>query len=325
MVSISETYDMSTKVNKLGMVAIHTPPKSVLKSHWDGFFRNYGKYRISHCNVALACASILPVDPAGIGFETGQVAPQDMFNPILYTAVSNDSFSTIMSRMYTLGVASQQGSTDINKGSVIEKSTGVVQQYDEQIYYGLLSNKDGFKRAMPQQGFVMKGLVPIVFGLSTNYNAMNEPNGSIGTATNMQISGPIVNTAGTAYAAGVISPAYVKGPAMRMPTLPTTIWNSSDPDVLGTDTNAKIQDTPVTYVGMFITPPAKMQRLYYRLRVTWYIEFSEPRSATDVMSFGGIGAVGNITYGTDYTTQSKDMEIKTNTVDSNGIELEQVM
>ena len=62
-VKVSETYDLSTKTNKMGMLGIHTPDGKLVYSMWRGLFENFRKMRFVSCDVAMACASMLPADP----------------------------------------------------------------------------------------------------------------------------------------------------------------------------------------------------------------------------------------------------------------------
>nr|BBE29361.1 capsid protein [Chlorocebus cynosuros associated smacovirus] len=168
-VKVSETYDLSTKVNKMGFLGIHTPDGPLVHDHYSGLFQNFKKFRYVSCDVAMACASMLPADPLQIGVEAGDIAPQDMFNPILYKACSNDSMSTLLNRLY----AGQAGASSnvIAKNSVVADNSPDFGYDDDNfvdqfaMYYGLLSDTSGWKKAMPQQGLTMTGLRPLTFGI----------------------------------------------------------------------------------------------------------------------------------------------------------------
>lgn len=95
-VTIRETYDLSTKPNKMTLIGIHIPTKNIIQRLYPGFCEQYKMCRILHQNVRVASASRLPLDPAGVGVnEEGTVSPEDVFNPILYKAVSNQSLSNL--------------------------------------------------------------------------------------------------------------------------------------------------------------------------------------------------------------------------------------
>ena len=63
-------------------------------------------------------------------------------------------------------------------------------------------------------------------------------------------------------------------------------------------------DAPNCFVGAIVLPPAKLNRLYYRLKVTWTVEFTQPRPLTDLTNWYGLALVGAMSYGSDYLTQS---------------------
>ena len=153
-VRISETYDLSTKLNKMGIVGIHTPRGALIDQMWPGLVLQHKKFRFVKCDVAMACASMLPADPLQIGVEAGAIAPQDMFNPILYKAVSNDSMSQVLQYIVQ---AQQTGSgtsaTGLLQGSVASVNDPAFKADPEDsvnidqfgIYYGLLSDTDGWR------------------------------------------------------------------------------------------------------------------------------------------------------------------------------------
>ena len=62
-VRISETYDLSTKVGKMGIVGIHTPTGGLIDKMWSGLVLQTDRFRFVKCDVAMACASMLPADP----------------------------------------------------------------------------------------------------------------------------------------------------------------------------------------------------------------------------------------------------------------------
>ena len=192
-VRVSETYDLSTKVGKMGIVAIHTPTGSLIDKMWPGLVLQHKKVRFVKCDVAMACASMLPADPLQIGVEAGSIAPQDMFNPILYKAVSNDSMSNIQSYIQGYGSANIASTVAVNQGSVVDMNEpGFTKDYQGEptgslnpgdpvqidafsIYYGLLADSDSWKKAMPQSGLTMRGLYPLVYQVVSNYGANGRP------------------------------------------------------------------------------------------------------------------------------------------------------
>ena len=186
-VKVSETYDLSTKPDKMGMLGIHTPDGKLVYSMWPGLYQNFRKMRYASCDVAMACASMLPADPLQIGVEAGDIAPQDMFNPILYKACSNDSMSTIFEshlcrcsqfRCFWVG---QNSVTSDNSPEFHYSASQDIDQFA--MYYGLLSDTSGWKKAMPQAGLQIKGLVLITWSLLATHG---QPSviGSLGDGSN---------------------------------------------------------------------------------------------------------------------------------------------
>ncbi len=329
-VRVSETYDLSTKVDKMGIVGIHTPNNDLITRQWKGLFMNYGKFRLASCDVTMACASILPADPLQVGVEAGSIAPQDMFNPILYKAVSNDSMNTFLQFLYGQDLAAQEGVVALDKGSIIDvhdtdfyltQQNGTLANIDQfKMYYGILSNSDGWKKAMPQAGLQMRGLYPLVFenlsnvgytGFATKNNGYvpgKNSNGSFGSVTN--------------YA------QFIRGNAKRMPAVPTSFFvdNTTTANIDGTNVHTMDGgNLPPCYVGLIILPPAKLNQLYYRLKVTWTVEFSDVRALTDIQSWSSMASVGDVAYGTDYAAQSSKMSATTAMVDTDGADIQKIM
>lgn len=353
---VSETYDLSTQVNKMGLLAIHTPDLKLFARHWGGAMMNHKKFRFVKCDVAMACASMLPADPLQIGVEAGDLAPQDMFNPILYKAVSNDSYNSLLNYLqvkYNLLVNNSQENNHAKNSVVADNNTEfkdgldkVVDQWN--MYYGLLSNTAGWKKAMPQAGLTMRGLFPIVYSLVSNlgnaqgiYSTNNDNSTAELSAVSMMAKEELIGRTGSA--AGATTGATFRGPSMRMPSLPTkalfddtnvtgsVVLRYSDPVYPnGTDVNNNILPLgipyiPPCYVGVIVLPPAKLNKLYYRLKVTWTIELIEPESITEFTNWTGLAIVGAQSYGTDYVAQSKATPSKTAMVDTGGAEIQKIM
>ena len=97
-VRISETYDLSTQVGKMGLIAVHTHSFHAISGAWGGLAKNHKFMRLVNCDITMACASMLPADPLQIGTEAGDIAPQDMFNPILFKGGSSRSGRGLHSR-----------------------------------------------------------------------------------------------------------------------------------------------------------------------------------------------------------------------------------
>jgi hypothetical protein len=340
-VRVSETYDLSTKPDKMGMLGIHTPDGKLVYTMWSGLFHNFRKMRYVSCDVAMACASMLPADPLQIGVEAGDIAPQDMFNPILYKACSNDSMSNLLNRLYA--GAHNVGLPWVGKNSVTSdndpefnlSSTQDVDQFA--MYYGLLSDTSGWKKAMPQAGLQMKGLVPITWSLLAT---QGQPSviGSLGDDSNKILYPNSGEDTGFTKIGIDSNPLgrYMRGSSRTMPAFDTMVMakdgvhsNDLTMDVKGIDSSGTVPelgtstikvpfppgvgdanmvvpnlDAPDCFVAAIVLPPAKLNRLYYRLKVTWTIEFTGPRPLTDLTNWYGLANVGVMSYGSDYETQS---------------------
>lgn len=340
-VKVSETYDLSTKPDKMGMLGIHTPDGKLVYSMWSGLYQNFRKMRYVSCDVAMACASMLPADPLQIGVEAGDIAPQDMFNPILYKACSNDSMSNLLNRIYA--GAHSDGTPWVGQNSVTSDNSpdfhfDATRDIDQfAMYYGLLSDTSGWKKAMPQAGLQMRGLVPLTWSILATHGQPNV-SGSLGDGSNEMLyltSGEQEDFTKTAVHSHTLG-RYMRGDTRRMPAFDTMVMASDGTalnnyeaaaipaktdglnPVLGTQVsklpgppgrayNSTIVpnlDAPDCFVAAIVLPPAKLNRLYYRLKVTWNVEFSQPRPLTDLTNWYGLANVGVMSYGSDYETQS---------------------
>lgn len=350
-VRISETYDLSTKVGKMGIVGIHTPTGSLIDKMWPGLVLQYKKMRFAKCDVAMACASMLPADPLQIGVEAGSIAPQDMFNPILYKAVSNDSMSNILA--YLMGASGkhdpafpnvEQGSVvDIND-TVFDSSSGSPStSYDQfKMYYGLLADADNWRKAMPQSGLTMNNLYPLVYQVIHPYGrnnrgvspSVNDWPGGVSYPSNF-INGADVGVPSEHKDTTVFAPYSgdkfnLRGPAMRMPAFDTKYFSETPtknivPSGNGAPVSSGTGAIPPAYVGLIVLPPAKLNQLYYRLKVTWSIEFTGLHSMADIGAWDTVEAIGGLAFGTDYADQSANMTAATAMVDTSGADIQKIM
>nr|DAL02128.1 MAG TPA: Putative capsid protein [Smacoviridae sp.] len=333
-VKISETYDLSTKVGKMGFVGIHTPKGGLIDKLWSGLVLQYKKFRFVKCDVAMACASMLPADPLQIGVEAGAIAPQDMFNPILYRAVSNDTMNTFLSFLQNCATTSGVIPT-VNQGSVIDINNADFKLANDnpadqfQMYYGLLAS-EGWRKAMPQSGLSMNGLYPLVYQVVNQYGL----NGPINNQVTQIPAVPVNATSGVPTSEDGatiqnISTANFRGPSMRMPSIETMYFDEAlDADVVPNKMAYVRSNTgrvPPAYVGLIVLPPAKLNQLYYRLKVTWTIEFTGLRPFTEIGSWTSTSLIGVDAYGTDYDAQSQAMATKTSMVDTTGSDIVKIM
>ena len=254
----------------MGIVAIHTPTGSLIDKMWPGLVLQHKKVRFVKCDVAMACASMLPADPLQIGVEAGAIAPQDMFNPILYKAVSNDSMSNIQSYIQGYGSAKSTGFNIVNQGSVVDMNDpGFTNDSDAQIdafsmYYGLLADSDSWKKAMPQSGLTMRGLYPLVYQVVSNYGVNGRPaapvNDNKGGANidpfdDVQlVQGYNVKDSTVAEIDQVVN---FRGPPMRMPAFDTTVFDSSTkrdnmivPSANTANVKSNVGYAPACYAGL---------------------------------------------------------------------------
>lgn len=350
-VRISETYDLSTKVGKMGIVGIHTPTGSLIDKMWPGLVLQYKKMRFAKCDVAMACASMLPADPLQIGVEAGSIAPQDMFNPILYKAVSNDSMSNILG--YLMGAAAEpaldypnveKGSiVDINESDFSDKGTDPTVHYDQfKMYYGLLADSDNWRKAMPQSGLTMSNLYPLVYQVihpyGMNYRGAvpteNDWEGGVAEPSHFISSGnvrvPTEHNDVTTVAPYSGKDWNLRGPAMRMPAFDTKYFSQTvTANIVPSGNGAKVSSgtgaIPPAYVGLIVLPPAKLNQLYYRLKVTWSIEFTGLHSMADIGAWDTVEAIGGLAFGTDYADQSANMTANTAMVDTSGADIQKIM
>ncbi|QIR82260.1 capsid protein [Chicken smacovirus mg2_55] len=340
-VRVSETYDLSTKIGKMGLVGIHTPTGDLISRMWPGLILQHKKFRFVKCDVAMACASMLPADPLQIGVEAGSIAPQDMFNPILYKAVSNESMNQFQAWLNI--VQQTAGLTGaFSKGSVVDVNDpnfvgdGGTPEYDQfSMYYALLADSDGWRKAMPQAGLEMHGLYPLVFQVVSQFGSGPEnSSGQFYAPLSVPgVSAPTAEDKSPTSELGTVSSVTsrsMRGPSMRMPAVDTTFFvtrASTDLNLLpgGINVDTSLDKVPPAYVGMIILPPAKQNQLYYRLKVTWTIEFSGLRSAVDISNWFNLESIGQLAYGSDYEAQSAKMSSRTGMVDTDGSNITKIM
>jgi hypothetical protein len=256
------------------------------------------------------------------------------------------------------------GDTWLNKNSVSAEntpefgfdSTRDIDQFA--MYYGLLSDTSGWKKAMPQAGLQMKGLVPLTWSILAT---QGQPN--VSAYPSNQFWYPDDGTKdGKISVHNAAIGRYMRGDTRRMPAVDTMVMtsdghfdNNSSAGVVPADNSGSSPtvgdiiggfpaesgqeysnlivpnlDLPNCFVAAVVLPPAKLNRLYYRLKVTWNVEFSQPRPLTDLTNWFGLANAGVMSYGSDYLTQStlitkgKDAN-KQGMVDAGDMEITKVM
>lgn len=319
-VTITETYDMKTTVNKLGLVGIHTPQVTQLRKLYPGLLKNHRFFRFVKCDVVGACASVLPADPLQVGVSAGQVAPEDMFNPILYKAVTNTSFDTLVARIRDLPDVSVLGS--VEEGGA---TAGVGDEYNFKLYYALLSEKGQWRKSMPQSGFVIKGLVPLAHTLVSTFGNVG-PN--MGNVTALADDGetpvsvpdmtiPELPDNWTVDPDGAKS-VYFRGRTVKMPKFPCHVGTEDITDI-------PYPSVPTTQVLALVLPPARLHEFWYRMRVTWTIRFENVCSTLDAGSWNAFQDVGASSHGMNYVPSNSKLASSTDTVDADGVEINKVM
>ena len=282
-VKITEMYDMSTAYEKLGLIGIHTPTVAQVYRRWHGLAENHRFVRLVKCNVRIACASMLPADPLQIGTDVGKVAPQDIMNPILYKGVTNESWDSVLGRLYA-----SSGAT-INANSVKaypnNAFSSLTADENERLYYTLLSSPE-WKKTMPQQGLTVSGLKPLCYPILNQFGQGEVGSDSFGAVgSGVVASTPAGNatavnnpTSGTAYPDNV---RFFRGRARPLPRFPTclNVTIGAGTNVVGDTVTLGLGSTrpvgwPRTYCLAVVMPPAKITKFYYRMIIDWYVEFT---------------------------------------------------
>lgn len=310
-VKVRETYDLHTVQNKMTVIAIHTPKPDIIRKNYPGLLMQCKMYRPVSADVRVACASVLPLDPLGVGTAEGDVAPEDVFNPILYKAMSNKGMSQLESRINDMVIKSSTvglSDADIVGSSALVDVDDFSTQVDEfPLYYGLLAQTHEWKHANPQQGLSMSGLRPLVYEMVYNVGDMKHQTPQyVPTFSAMAKDG----------SATIDSGSSILGSAKPMPFIPCTSFG-------GTYTEAGFPaDTPAVdevangssdinwlrvVCGCIIVPPSRRHELFFRMVVEWTLEFSAIRPLGEITDLGGLNRLGNTTHyqNYDYSTAKK--------------------
>lgn len=332
-VSISEVYDLKTVTNKMSLIAIHTPNKSLIQKTYPGLAMNCKYFRIKSVDVNLVAVSTLPISPSEVGDDVDQIAPQDMLNPILYKAVSNDSWSTLEARLagfYMSNTATPQLSGDMAECEN-DFVTGLSDEFG--VYYSLLANRDGFKIAHPQSGLSMRGLKPLVFEKWYNHgeNALvSSPDSGYDIVEN-------TTTTPSTLSRTLCGARGMRGRPHPMPKINTTYLTAIDGGSGGFLQNGMSDGYPKNFqvdmpdiapvmLGCIVLPPAKRTIMYYRMVCRAFIEFTDVRPIQEITSFGSMDTYyASEVYHSDYVTLSKNMDTKTDMVDVKDASIEKVM
>lgn len=305
-VKVRETYDLHTLKGKMSVIGIHTPSSSIIKKNYPGLLMQCKAYRPVSCDVRLACASVLPLDPQGVGTTADDVAPEDVFNPILYKAMSNFGMSQIDAYINAGGAVSIAGATlDAN-------NNGLDATDDFDLYYGLLAQTHEWKHANPQSGLMMNGLVPLVY---ETYQSIGD-NGLTGADNPHGVILPD-DTMPTGQI-GNISVQTFRGRSHVLPMMNCTVPKASSgiPSTshAGFGGNVNVPNAqidvpaPKIYCGCILVPPSRLHQLFFRMVCEWTIEFSTIRALGDITTWSGLKQLGATTHfmSYDYSNDSKE-------------------
>lgn len=305
MVRLSSMYDLQTNT-KFGVIGVHTPTAGQLATKYDGLLRNYKYFKLKRCNVKIACASVLPADPLQVGVTAGKISPADMMNPILYRAVSNDSWNVFLNRIYNSNWNGDSADGLDDAFSSLGASSA------EKVYYSLLSSP-GWRKVMPQQGLSVKNLKPLVHEVVSVFGQQNK----ISSVVSENIADNTV--IGTTAAGGPIlnfnQNTVFRGRTLPMPAIPTTQVDG------GAQTTAltSLPGIPKTMVLAIVMPFSQLQVMYYRMIVTWDIVFFGLRPSTEIDINTAITDGAYTRYTRWSIASSKDLQSdEENTADSVG-------
>lgn len=311
----TETYDLNTAIGELSLMAIHTPQAPAVKRMFKGFFQNYSKFKVLGCNFNMVCASQQALDPSQIGLEAGQVDPRDVLNPILFKACTGETVNNLIDQIY------QGGLNDADPNSHYYRSVSQFVTSDntcKSIYYQMLAD-DSWRKSHPQKGLTVMGLKPFVHKVVTTqpfkwtgYNdpvpsSVANPDNSIPTASNSTVNsfgGAVTKVSATSGSGAVLTSnpsIFVSNGVTDMPWLETAVdagigitYNSGSGSSTATVPGKKtITSIPRVYMGAIVLPPAILQRLFFRLQITWHILFKEFRPAWEVGPWNLPGSVSN--------------------------------
>lgn len=309
-VKVRETYDLHTVKNKMTVIAIHTPHPDIIKRNFPGLLMQCKAYRPKSADVRIACASVLPLDPKGVGLSENDVAPEDVFNPILYKAMSNFGMSQLEARINALSHGNAE-TIDVAGDLADVEVDEVTNMADEfPIYYGLLSNMHGWKHAMPQAGLSMRSLRPLVWEIL--YNVGDNSGTGNGETDGVGYIAPKQD----GDAGSVFSTGYIRGNSKPMPFINTTSYTYKSADT-GTVAEAGFKDPsnmPLNgevnvpwlnvIVGAIIIPPSRLHELFYRMVVEWEIEFTGIRPISEITNMVGLSRVGSSSHYQNYNYEA---------------------
>lgn len=277
--TIHETYDLNTKVDKITLLAIRTPSFDTVSRYVSP--KCWSKIKFNRASFRLACASQLPVDPLGVGYEAGQISPQELINPILFKTVTGDSLGPILDVIYGPNATHDNGDSikDLEVSKVVTFHTD---GHDDlatdpmAMYYTLLGDTS-FRQSHPQVGISAGNIIPLVREVYTTMPLASSPELEVGIegsyVTNNKYyvgdfvpgEGKVMANPGT-YGNVNASGRMISGRTVPMPaidTMPGSKFNTGEP-----------VSWPMSYCAICIMPPSVQRSLYYRCIVSWNITLS---------------------------------------------------
>ncbi|ANC51532.1 putative capsid protein [Bovine faeces associated smacovirus 3] len=325
-VTLRETYDLSTKQGKMTLIGIHIPTSNIIQRLYPGFCEQYKMCRINYQNVRIESASRLPLDPAGVGVnEEGLVSPEDVFNPILYKAVSNQSLSNLEYRIR--GLRDQELSVD---GESATASNENVTFLDDEfnVYYSILSNTRGWKVAHPQAGLSMRKLRPLVFEkwFSEGVNGVNDftipvDSSHLEGETPVNYIGQMPDEAmrGRPHAMPAFNTKYLTGVQDGSGAGVGKFQQNGMGDGLPGNAQVSMPILPTIYTGLILVPPSRNTTLYYRMVVETVVSFWGVQTMDEITSFFNMNNRTRFpVYWNDYRSENKDTKL---TVDEDTVSL----
>lgn len=272
--SYQEIIDISTKLNELSVVGIHTPTGYAPRSMLDGFWRQFKKFRYLGCSIRMVPSASLPADLAGVSLDPNEagIDPREPVNPILFHGCHGESLSKALNVVY------QNGTFDLSGTSFdVENINFADLNMIERMYYSALSD-NSFRKFMPQQGVSIKRLYPLVWTLASNQqispNGTFYANGLMSTDEN-GVSTPEFRLGevfdGTLGGDGSFATngRYVQqftNKTARLGWIPTKGF--------GDDGQLLPNTMPKVFMGVLLFPPSYKTIQYFRMVITHHFQFA---------------------------------------------------
>lgn len=283
-----EIYDLATSPNQVTIMGIRTPSGSVPSKMLEGLWKQFKSVKYSGCDFVMRATARQPLDPLQIGTSAGtQMDMRDIQNPILFRGCHGESLGPILNDLIGSDLHTFSGdSLDIDQEAIADV---------ENFYYQCLTDMS-WKKSMPENGFAINGLHPLVYGLSANFQLNGDPSVQTlqsgaklvqgnGTPISLEVS-DVESGYSTAASLGYQIESDGSGPndaSRRIFThdLHPLGWIDTENRSGGTLTdpfpNSRI---PKCYMGILMLPPAYTEgvRQFFRVVITHYFTFKDFRS-----------------------------------------------